>query len=103
LQRAGIIPSNTTTYTLTQLQSALQAQTGAIPYLGCGGNGTILEEVWYFNHVQGTVCLEERIIIVFFADGDLGTIWPLQAVGFDHCIDLLNDCAYLLLRAHSYI
>ena len=45
----------------------------------------------------------ERTIVAFFADGNLGTIWPLQAVGFDHCIDLLNDCAHLLLRAHSYI
>ncbi|KZT74992.1 ribonuclease T2 [Daedalea quercina L-15889] len=54
LAGAGIVPSNTTTYSLDQLQDALQAQTGAVPYLGCGGvNGTILEEVWYFNHVLG--------------------------------------------------
>ena len=34
----------------------MKAQTGAVPYLGCGGeHGTILEEVWYFNHVLGTV------------------------------------------------
>ena len=32
-----------------------------MPYLGCGGeNGTILEEVWYFNHVLGTVSLPEQ-------------------------------------------
>ncbi|KAI0962079.1 hypothetical protein AcV7_001000 [Taiwanofungus camphoratus] len=54
LAASGIYPSNTTTYTLNQLQNALKAQTGGIPYLGCGGNnGTILEEVWYYNHVLG--------------------------------------------------
>ena len=55
LAASGIFPSNKTTYSLTQLQGALKAQTGAIPYLGCGSNGTVLEEVWYFHHVLGTV------------------------------------------------
>lgn len=50
----GIIPSNKTTYTLSQFQTALKAQTGAVPYLGCGNNGTVLQEVWYFQHVFGT-------------------------------------------------
>ncbi|OCH87459.1 ribonuclease T2 [Obba rivulosa] len=55
LAASGILPSNKTTYTLDQLQTALIAQTGSLPYLGCGGkNGTILQEVWYFNHVLGT-------------------------------------------------
>ncbi|KZT02477.1 ribonuclease T2 [Laetiporus sulphureus 93-53] len=55
LAASGIYPSNTTTYTLSQIQAALKAQTGAVPYLGCGGeNNTILEEVWYYNHVLGT-------------------------------------------------
>jgi len=50
----SIVPSNKTTYTLSQLQSALKAQTGAVPYLGCINNGTSLDEVWYFGHVWGT-------------------------------------------------
>ncbi|CAL1694058.1 unnamed protein product [Somion occarium] len=54
LASAGIIPSNRTTYTLTQLQTALKAQTGSIPFLGCGFNGTVLQEVWYFHHVLGS-------------------------------------------------
>ncbi|PCH34006.1 ribonuclease T2 [Wolfiporia cocos MD-104 SS10] len=55
LAASGIVPSNKTTYSLSQIQAALRAQTGAVPYLGCGGeNGTILQEVWYFNHVLGT-------------------------------------------------
>ena len=57
----GIVPSNRTTYTLSQFQNALQSQTGAIPYLGCGHNGTVLEEVWYFQHVWGTVCVHSII------------------------------------------
>nr|BAF65238.1 ribonuclease T2 [Ganoderma lucidum]BAF65239.1 ribonuclease T2 [Ganoderma lucidum] len=54
LAASGIFPSNKTTYSLGQIQTALKAQTGAIPYLGCGSNGTVLQEVWYFNHVIGT-------------------------------------------------
>lgn len=50
----GIVPSNKTTYTLSQFQTALSSQTGAIPYLGCGKNGTVLQEVWYCSHVFGT-------------------------------------------------
>jgi len=51
---AGIVPSNTTTYTLAQLQNAVKAQTGAIPYFGCTARGAQLDEVWHFNHVLGT-------------------------------------------------
>jgi len=54
LAASGIVPSNKTTYSLSQLQTALKAQTGAIPYLGCGFNGTVLQEVWYFHHVLGS-------------------------------------------------
>jgi ribonuclease T2 len=54
LAAAGILPSNTTTYTLSQITNALYSQTGAVPYLGCYSNGTILDEVWYFHHVLGT-------------------------------------------------
>ncbi|TFY79451.1 hypothetical protein EWM64_g4563 [Hericium alpestre] len=54
LAASGITPSNKTTYSLSQFQTALKAQSGAIPYLGCGHNGTVLQEVWYFNHVSGT-------------------------------------------------
>lgn len=58
---AGIVPSNTTTYTLSQITNALYSQTGAVPYLGCfGSSGTILDEVWYFHHVLGTVRRVDR-------------------------------------------
>ncbi|KAH8099302.1 ribonuclease T2 [Cristinia sonorae] len=50
----GIVPSNKTTYSLSQIQTALKSQTGALPYLGCSKNGTVLSEVWYFHHVLGS-------------------------------------------------
>jgi len=51
----GIVPSNKTQYMLNDLESIVESQTGAIPYFGCVNNGTVLSEVWYFNHVFGTV------------------------------------------------
>ena len=70
LSAASILPSNTTTYTLSDMQAALTTGFGALPYLGCTGprynataagsgtldNGyTILDEVWYYHHVYGRV------------------------------------------------
>ncbi|GLB35933.1 putative RNase T2 family protein [Lyophyllum shimeji] len=54
LAASGIVPSNKTSYTLDQFERALTSQIGATPYLGCTNNGTVLSEVWYFNHVSGT-------------------------------------------------
>ncbi|KAG1774071.1 ribonuclease T2 [Suillus placidus] len=55
LAAAGIVPSNTTTYTRAQIANALYSQTGADPWLGCyDTDGTVLEEIWYFHHVLGT-------------------------------------------------
>lgn len=69
LEAAGIVPSNSTTYTLSQVQGALQAKFGAVPYVGCsgpryngtatgGGNSTdrgntVIDEVWYYHYVYG--------------------------------------------------
>jgi len=55
-ESGGIVPSNKTQYMLNDLESIVESQTGAIPYFGCVNNGTVLSEVWYFNHVFGTVC-----------------------------------------------
>jgi ribonuclease T2 len=64
----GIYPSNTTTYTLSNMEAALRQEYGATPYLGCSGprynetvaganstdNGrTQLSEVWYYFHAYG--------------------------------------------------
>lgn len=68
LAEAGITPSNSTTYTLADLQNALASKHGAIPYIGCSGaryNSTaagansgdggrmVISEVWYYMHVLG--------------------------------------------------
>ena len=51
----GILPSNSTTYKLSDIQAAFYRTVGAVPYLGCTTkNGTILSEVWYHSHVLGT-------------------------------------------------
>lgn len=68
LANAGITPSNTTKYTLSDMQSALTSAFGALPYIGCSGpkyntttagknstdnGGTIVDELWYYHHVNG--------------------------------------------------
>jgi len=52
---AGIVPFNTTTFQLNDTQNMLKAQTGGIPYLGRGINGTVLQEAWHFNHISRIV------------------------------------------------
>lgn len=68
LAAADIHPSNTTTYSLADVQSALTKGYGALPYIGCSGsrynataagagstdNGyTVVSEVWYYFHALG--------------------------------------------------
>ncbi|KAH8680862.1 ribonuclease T2-like protein [Xylariales sp. PMI_506] len=74
LAAAGITPCNDTTsashYSLADVQAALVAGFGKLPYTGCTGprynetaagagsldNGyTVLDEVWYYHHVVGRV------------------------------------------------
>lgn len=70
LSAESICPSNSTAYSLTDLQSALSAGFGEVPYIGCSGpayntttagQGTLdsgkvnLSEVWYYHHVLGRV------------------------------------------------
>ncbi|KAG6911613.1 hypothetical protein DXG01_011916 [Tephrocybe rancida] len=54
LSASGIVPSNKTSYTLQQISTAISTQIGVTPYIGCRLNGTVLSELWYFNHVLGT-------------------------------------------------
>ncbi|KIX02143.1 uncharacterized protein Z518_08082 [Rhinocladiella mackenziei CBS 650.93] len=68
LNEADIVPSNKTTYSLSEIQSALAKKYGATPYIGCSGaryntteagegsddgGRTVLSEVWYYSHVVG--------------------------------------------------
>lgn len=65
LAAAGIVPSNATTYSLADVQAALAAAFGAVPYLACAGQRfnetaagqgsgdsgyTALSEVWYCEY-----------------------------------------------------
>lgn len=64
----GIHPSNSTAYSLADIQGALAQKYGVLPYVGCSGpkyntteagkgsldnGGTVLSEMWYYMHVAG--------------------------------------------------
>lgn len=51
LKEAGITPSATKNYTLTEVQNALTVRHGGVPYVGCYDGQ--LSEVWYFFNVRG--------------------------------------------------
>ncbi|KAG8822465.1 ribonuclease T2-like [Serendipita sp. 399] len=53
LEQAQIVPSNSTTYKLSDIEAALREGSGATPYLGCKGKR--LSEVWYYSHAKGQV------------------------------------------------
>jgi ribonuclease T2 len=68
LANHGITPSNSTTYTVSDIEAALSAEYGATPFVGCSGprfnetaagkgsldNGrTQVSEMWYYFHVDG--------------------------------------------------
>ncbi|KAL7931992.1 ribonuclease T2 [Trichoderma chlorosporum] len=65
LAAAGIVPSNTATYTLAAIQAALTAQFGHNVIINCD-NGE-LNELWYQFNVQGSV--------------QTGTFVPVDPVG----------------------
>ncbi|KOS18075.1 Ribonuclease Le2 [Escovopsis weberi] len=68
LSAADIRPSNTTSYSFSDIQAALTTGYGVTPFIGCGGprfneteagkgsldnGGTQLNEMWYYYHVFG--------------------------------------------------
>ncbi|ETI27813.1 hypothetical protein G647_00262 [Cladophialophora carrionii CBS 160.54] len=70
LKEAKIVPSNSTTYTLADIQGQLTKKYGAVPYVGCSGpryntteqgmrenstdsGRTVVSEVWYYMHAYG--------------------------------------------------
>ncbi|KIW49332.1 hypothetical protein, variant [Exophiala xenobiotica] len=68
LSEAKITPSNSTQYTLSDIQGQLTKKYGATPYIGCSGpryntteagknstdtGRTVVSEVWYYSHVVG--------------------------------------------------
>ena len=95
--RSGIIPSNKTTYSLSHIQNALKAQTGSIPFIGCGHNGTVLQEIWYFNHVMGTVRVSLLCLLVHRLILVVGAVRIVQKRGFHDQKQLLEHDRYKLL------
>lgn len=53
LSSAGILPSETTTYSLQQIQDALTAVTGSSVVLGCEKGK--LNQAWYSYNVRGSL------------------------------------------------
>ncbi|KXJ92238.1 ribonuclease T2 family protein [Microdochium bolleyi] len=80
----GIHPSNTTAYSLVDLQAALKKKYGVLPYIGCSGpkynttaagagsadnGGTVLTELWYYMHVNGRPQDGSRVPVAADANG----------------------------------
>lgn len=74
LQQAGITPSNTTTYTLDDIQGTLAQRSGGVPYIGCSGpryntteaganstdsGRTEISEAWYYFWVRPRAVSED--------------------------------------------
>ncbi|KAH8914203.1 ribonuclease T2 [Atractiella rhizophila] len=53
LSAAGISPSSSATYTLSQIESALQDAFGQPVYVACSGNN--LNQVWYYYNTKGNI------------------------------------------------
>ncbi|KAF8608202.1 ribonuclease T2 [Ceratobasidium sp. AG-I] len=69
LEAAGIRPSSTETYTLAQLNAAVEAGWGYTPSFQCKGKW--LDAVYYYHHLKGSI-----------VDGDL---IPTNAPGAGNC------------------
>lgn len=54
LANAGIVPSNTATYTSAAVLAALKAPRGVDVVIQCA-NTNLLNEIWYFYDVAGSV------------------------------------------------
>jgi ribonuclease T2 len=55
LAACGIIPTNATTYDLSDMEGCLaDASGGIMPHLGCSKTG-YLNEVWYYGHLRGRI------------------------------------------------
>lgn len=59
---AGITPSNSKTYTKSQIQQALNSKFGADVYFKCDSNNAI-NEIWYFHHIKGSLLQQNFIPI----------------------------------------
>ena len=77
LKEAGIVPSNTQTYTRDQIMTVLRQKHGADVSLGCRGNK--FDEVWYHFDVRGSIQTGEFVASV--PDGGKTTC-PLSGIRY---------------------
>lgn len=78
LEASGIRPSNATTFSLGDFAGPLTQAFGAVPYIGCSGpqfnateagkgstdaGYTVVNEIWYYHHVNGRVQRQEGIAV----------------------------------------
>jgi ribonuclease T2 len=95
LQKAGIVPSNTTTYAKTAIVDALTKASGAIPHIACKADGS-LNEVWYYRfavaHSPGLRLSDSFIESHSLGAPQFGLYKPLNTTfGNDNsCPDLVN-------------
>lgn len=81
LAAAGITPSNTKTYTKSQIQNALSSNFGQQVYFKCDSNNAI-NEVWYFHHIQGSLLQNNFIPIDTLSSSNCpstGILFPPKA------------------------
>jgi ribonuclease T2 len=81
LKEANITPSNSTTYSLADIQGQLTKKYGAVPYVGCSGpryntteqgmkenstdsGRTVISEVWYYMHVSFSILRTLKIVSI---------------------------------------
>ncbi|KAF4464393.1 ribonuclease t2 family [Fusarium albosuccineum] len=69
LAEAGIKPSDSQTYTASEIEDALAEHHGAAVTVGCDGNN--LNELWYHFNVQGS--LQEGTFVASEPDGSKGS------------------------------
>ncbi|EMG46557.1 RNY1-A Ribonuclease T2-like 1-A [Candida maltosa Xu316] len=69
LVEAGIKPSTTETYTLGQIQDALDSKFGKNVYIKCDRNHAI-NEIWYYHHVKGSLLQGDFLPIDSFSQSN---------------------------------
>lgn len=76
LSSQGITPTNSKTFTLSQLTSALKAESGFTPALGCSGS-TLNTIAWYFN-LKGSLIDGQFVAI----DSPLSSTCPSSGIKY---------------------
>lgn len=78
LKDAGIVPSNTKTYTYAEIRNALVRGRGVNATIECAGkNGSVLDEVYYYYNVRGSA-----------QDGTYFPAQPGENLSFGQSMDL---------------